>query len=265
AKPVPGTEDADHPFWSPDGRSLGFFTQGKLKKVQAGGGPPQILADVSNEKGGAWNRDGVILFAPTFTGGLYKIPLAGGPAAPLTMPDTARQESSHRWPFFLPDGEHFLYVVLSPQPQNSGIYVGSLADPGLKRQLLADFSRVEYVSPGYLIFLRGGTLMAQDFDTKRLELKGDAISLGEKTGYAAYPGYGAFSVSSNGVLAFGNIEAVPKQLTWYDRSGKKLDVVGEPADYNEPSISPDHKRLVIDRLDPATGNNDLWIVELLRG
>jgi Tol biopolymer transport system component len=104
----------------------------------------------------------------------------------------------------------------------------------------------------------------QAFDAKRLELKGDASSLGEKAGYDAYPAYGAFSASP-GVLAFGSIEAVPKHLAWYDRSGKRLKVIGEPADYNEPGFSPDQKRLVVDRLDSATGNNDLWIVELLRG
>jgi Tol biopolymer transport system component len=264
-RPLPGTEEGDDPFWSADGRSLAFFTPTKLKKMKIRGGPPQVVAEVSNQKGGAWNRDGDMIIAPTFTGGLYHIPPDGGPAVPLTHPDAARQESSHRWPCFLPDGEHFLYVVLAAQREDCGIYVGSLGDGNLKRKLLSDFSRAEYASPGYLVYVRGNTLMAQPFDSDHLELSGEAFSLGEKAGYDAYTGYGAFSVASDGVLAFGRIEPIPKQLAWYDRSGKSIGTVGEPSDYNEPAFAPDWKRLVVERVDPAPGNNDLWIVELVRG
>lgn len=265
SKPMAGTEDGTAPFWSPDDRFLAFFTQSKLKKVQVGGGPAQNLCDASGAKGGSWNKEGTLLIAPTFTGGLYRISADGGPLKPVTTPDASLQESSHRWPWFLPDGKHFLYVVLAAQRENCGIFAGSLDDPKFKKRLLPDFSRVEYASPGTLIFSRGNTLLAQSFDADRLELNGEALSLGEKTGYDGYSAYAAFSTSNVGTLSFGNIDALRTQLAWFDRGGNRQSVLGEPADYREMSFSPDESKVVLERSDPATGNNDLWIVELLRG
>lgn len=265
SKPIAGTEDAVSGFWSPDDRFLAFFTQSKLKKIQVGGGPAENLWDVSGAKGGTWNQENTLLFAPTFTGGLYRMPAQGGKATPLTKLDAALQESSHRWPWFLPDGKHFLYVVLAAQRERCGTFVGSLDDANLKKHILNDFSRVEYVAPGYLIFSRGSTLVAQAFDVNRLELKGDTLSLGEKVGYDGYSGYAAFSTSDNGSLAFGMIDQLRTQLAWYDRSGKKTSVLGDPADYREMAFSPDESKVVLERADTATGNNDLWIVDLVRG
>lgn len=262
-KSLPATDDAVYPFWSPDGRFLAFFTQDKLKRMEVGGGPPQTLADAPGGKGGSWNKDGVILLSPTFTGGIFRMQATGGAMTPLTNLDASRQESSHRWPWFLPDGIHFLYVILAAQRENCGIYAGSIADSHLKKQLTIDYSRVEYASPGYLIFIRGRTLTAQRFDADKLELQGDAYSLGEKAGYDGYSGYGAFSSAGN-VLTFGSLDEPKKHLVLRSRDGKELSSHGTPADYREPAVSPDGKRVVVERRDPATDNNDLWIVELTR-
>ena len=265
AKLLPGTEGALLAFWSPDSRFIAFCTQEKLKRVEVGGGPPQVLADVSGAKGVSWSRDGDLLVSPTFTGGLFRLPASGGAMIPITTLDTSLQESSHRWPWFLPDQQHFLYVVLAADRQKCGIFVGSLKDPRFKKRLLNDFSRVEYAPPGYLVYVRGKTLLAQQFDAKRLELKGDAFSLGEKPGYDGYSAYGAFSSSSEGVLAFGKLDEAQKEIVWHDRAGKELGSMGQYADYREPDLSPDEKKLVIEKKDPDTDNNDLWIVELARG
>jgi eukaryotic-like serine/threonine-protein kinase len=260
-----GTEDATYPFWSPDNRFIAFFTQNRLKKMEIRGGPPQVLCDVSGARGGTWNRDGLILISPTFTAGLYRMPAAGGSLTPLTTLDSSRQETSHRWPWFLPDGHHFLYVVLSADRKNCGIFVSSIDNPKQKQQLLTDFSAAQYVTPGYLIFTRGTTLMAQAFDVDRLQLKGEPFSLRETVGYDGYTAYALFSVSENNMLTYGNTDELKTRLVWTDRSGKQINLLGEPGRYVEPRLSPDEKKLVLARIDPDTTNYDLWIVELLRG
>ncbi|HSP07938.1 MAG TPA: hypothetical protein VLR94_12235, partial [Acidobacteriota bacterium] len=220
---------------------------------------------VSGAKGVTWNQDGTLLISPTFTGGLFRLPASGGAMTPVTTLDATLQESSHRWPWFLPDHQHFLYVILAAERRNCGIFVGSLTDPAFKKHLLSDFSRVEYVPPGYIIYMRGKTLLAQQFDPRRLELKGESFSLGEKAGYDGYSAYGAFSASAQGVLSFGKLDEAQKEIVWHDRNGKELGSMGQPADYREPSMSPDGKKVVIEKRDLETDNNDLWIVELSRG
>lgn len=264
-EPLPQTEDGTFPFWSPDNRFIAFFTQNKLKKMEINGGPPQVLCDVSNARGGAWNREGVILISPSFTTGLYRIPATGGPLTPLTTLDASRHETSHRWPWFLPDGKHFLLVVLGAERKNCGIFISSLDNPKQKQQLLTDFSSVQYVDPGYLIFTRDTTLMAQPFDPDRLQLTGESFSLHEKVGYDGYTAYATFSVSDNNVLTYGSADALKMQLVHVDRSGKQINLLGEPGRYAEPRLSPDEKKLVVERIDPDTTNYDLWIVELSRG
>lgn len=264
-EPLPQTDDAAFPFWSPDNRFIAFFTQNKLKKMEISGGPPQVLCDVSNARGGAWNQEGLMLIAPTFTSGLSRLSATGGALTPLTTLDSSRQETSHRWPWFLPNGRHFLYVILGAERKNCGIFLSSIDDPKQKQQLLPDFSRVEYVAPGYLIFTRGTTLMAHEFDADHLQLKGEAFSLRENVGYDGYTAYGIFSVSQKDVLTFGSIDQLKTQLIWTDRSGRRISSLGELARYAEPRLSPDEKKLVVERIDPATANFDLWIVELSRG
>jgi eukaryotic-like serine/threonine-protein kinase len=261
-QPLPGTDGASHPFWSPDSRFIGFFAQGKLKKIEAAGGPPQALCNAPQGRGGTWNRDGVIVFAPNPVDGLYRVSAAGGEPSPLTTPDQSRQETSDRWPQFLPDGRSFLYFTLSGAPATQGIYAGSLDSKETKRLLGTDSSAV-YASPGYLLFRREGTLMAQAFDPKKLNLTGEPFSIAEHVGAGPY--YTYLTISENGVLAYHSGDPAKTQLVWFDRGGKQLGVIGSPGDYFDPALSPDGKRIAFDSIDPQTSNRDLWVLELTRG
>jgi tRNA A-37 threonylcarbamoyl transferase component Bud32 len=174
AQPLPGTDSAGSitNFWSRDSCFIGFFSGGKLKRVDATGGPPQMICDAPNGVGGAWNQDGVIIFAPDSSGGLYRVPASGGAPAAVTSLDESRQEISHRWPVFLPDGKHFLYLVQSSQSDNTGIFVGAL-DSKETTRLLSTIAAAAYAPPGYLLFMRERTLMAQAFDANKLQFTGE--------------------------------------------------------------------------------------------
>ncbi len=176
-QPLSGTENPAFPFWSPDSRSIGFFADGKLKRIDASGGPAQTLCDAPIGRGGSWSRDGVILFAPVPDGPLYRVPASGGTATRATQKDPVRGETSHRWPFFLPDGKHFLYLVASfgshAQQEKIGVYVASL-DSKEETLLVRTSSSVAYAAPGYLLFFRERNLLAQPFDQKSLRTTGDA-------------------------------------------------------------------------------------------
>jgi hypothetical protein len=173
ARPIPGTEEAGFPFWSPDSASIGFFAQGKLKRIALAGGSAQTLCDAKNGEGAAWSPGGVIVFAPDGAGPLSRVSASGGRAEAATTLSAADKESSHRWPAFLPDGRHFL---LLSQPGNV-IRVGSLDSPESKRLLSAE-SRAEYAS-GYLLFARSETLFAQPFDVRKLETTAEALPIVE--------------------------------------------------------------------------------------
>jgi Tol biopolymer transport system component len=260
-----GTEDASRPFWSPDGRWIAFFAQGKLKKIEASGGSPQTLCDAFDNRGGTWNHDGVILFAPSGGEGLYRISADGGTPAPVTELDTPHGEISHRWPCFLPDGRHFLYLVWSGRPGKEGVTVGSLDSKESKR-LLASMTDVSYAPPGFLIFTNEETLMGQPFDTKRLELKGQAIPLADQVWRdASIAGLAGFSISENGPLAYRNGGAQNNQFTWFDRDGNELGIVGAPAHYYEPCFSGDQKQIVFAIDTISTALDDLWIMDLASG
>jgi len=178
SQPLPGTEGLTHPFWSPDSRFIAFFAEGKLKKIEATGGPPQIICDASDGRGGAWNGDGVIVFSPAFNGPLFKVSAAGGAPVQVTELDSALGESSHRWPQFLPDGRHFLYFARGMAAQVSTTYVGSL-DSREKKLLFRSPTNVVASTAGYLLFIRNSTLMAQPFDAKSLTVHGDAVPVAE--------------------------------------------------------------------------------------
>ncbi|HYM12977.1 MAG TPA: protein kinase [Bryobacterales bacterium] len=269
---IPGTEGAYSPFWSPDSRSVGFTADGKLKKVDPSGGPVQTLCDTAPGPRGAWNRQGVILFRPNGTS-LFQVSASGGDPKPVTVLDASRGETTHMFPYFLPDGRHFLYLAGSSQPGQTGIYVGSL-DSKERKRLLGAESNVAYVDapfgapsgPGFLIFARGDTLMAQPFDAKKLELKGDAFPIAEQVATFGFAPGASFSASDTGILAYRSGSAsAPSQLAWFDRSGKRLAMVGEPAAYSNPALSPDDKRLAIGRADPQARTRDIWVFDLTRG
>ena len=259
AQPLVGTEGASFPFWSPDSRFLGFFAGGKLKKIDASGGPAQTLTDASFGLGGTWNRSDVIVFAPTFSSGLRSVPAAGGTASPVTTLDRSRGELSHLWPYFLADGRHFLYFSFP-----TGVYVGSL-DSKETKQILSDQSKTVYAPPGYLLFVRQDTLMAQPFSAERLETSGDAFPIAQEVGWdLVWPGSYAFSISEGGLLSYRGFIQGSGQLAWFDRTGKPLGLVAPPGVYRNPRLSPDGTRLAVEKRDD-NGITDIWLVDLQRG
>lgn len=264
ARPLPGTEDAANPFWSPDGRFIGFFAAGsKLKKIEFTGGPTQTLADVQGSLGGTWNRDGVIVFAKSLGDRLYRVSASGGTPTPVTTLDESSKETAHLWPYFLPDGRHFLYLARSVQKENTGIYVGALDSKEQKLLVNADSNPV-YAPPGFLLFVRERTLMAQPFDADRLQLTGEPFSVVEQVGYNAANGRAYFSVSQTGVLVFLSSDVPGTQLAWFDRGGKQLATVGTTAVDNGLRLSPDGKRLAVSRLDSQAASADIWLIDLAR-
>jgi Tol biopolymer transport system component len=264
-RPLVGTDGALQPFWSPDSRSVGFFADGKLKRIDVSGGVPQIVCDAPSNVSGAWSRDGTVIFSRGVASGLYRVPAAGGTPIQLTTVDASRNEVEHIWPYFLPDGRHFLFLVRNVQPENSAIYVGTL-DSKETTPLLQAHSSMAYASPGYVLFVRESTLMAQGFDAGTLQLKGDAFPVAEQTVRNPTMGRAMFSASENGVLVFRSGSITSNQLTWFDRSGKLLSVLTPPGSYNAPSLSPDEKKVAIIRHDRQTGGAaDIWSIDLERG
>lgn len=263
AQPLSGTEEAIYPFWSPDSRFIGFFAGGKLKRIELSGGTVQTLCGAAIPRGGSWSSSGVIVFGPSPNEPLYQVPATGGPPAALTKLEPSRQEASHRWPHFLPDGRHFLYSVLGG-PQSQGIYVTSLDGKKNERLLNIPNSIAMYAAPGYLLFRRESTLMAQAFDVDKLQLTGESFPVAEQVGFDLGTFQTYFSVSQTGVLAYSAATGGKTQLTWMDRGGKEIGLVAQPANYIRPSLSPDGKRVAVDGSD-LQGNRDVWLVDLASG
>ncbi len=263
AQLLPGTEDATQAFWSPDSRFVGFFAGTKLKKVEASGGPATTLADGQAVHGAAWSREGVIIFSPNAVGGLYRMSNDGGSATPVTTLDATRNESIHAWPHFLPDGRHFIYLARSTLREKSAIYVGSIDSKESKFLINAD-STPAYAPPGYLLFLRERTLMAQPFDAAKLQVTGDALPIAEQVGFNSGNGRAFFSVSDNGVLVYRTRVFLDTQLAWFDRTGKQIAQLGTPAQIVGVVLSPDNKRVVASRLDNQSGATDLWLIDQQR-
>jgi Tol biopolymer transport system component len=265
---VPGTENASHPFWSPDSKSIGFFADGKLKKVEVPGGQVQVLCEAPNGRGGTWNRDGVIVFTPDSLGGLSRVPSSGGSPVELTKPDASRLETTHRWPVFLPDGKHFLYLGanFSGHLENNAIFLGSL-DSQERRWLVNTSANAAYAEPGYLLYLRENkTLVAQPFDRRRYVLSGEPQALGDEVRYFPLVDRALFSVSSGSVLVTQPGKGTsPSQLTWFDRTGKSAGTVGVVGSYGNVRLSPDGRRIATDQTDAAGRNGDIWILDPTRG
>jgi eukaryotic-like serine/threonine-protein kinase len=261
ARPLAGTEGAAYPFWSPDGQSVGFFAgNNKLNRVDVGGGLPQILADVAPGFGGTWGPDGSILFSPGIASSVLRVAASGGQPVAVTKL-VPPQQTSHRFPQFLPDGRQFLFFV-DGTPDAQGIYLGSLGSTEIKRLTLAD-SFGTYVAPGWLVFGRQETLLARRFDVARGELTGEPVTLADSvlsnTNRAI-----AFSASTDGPLAYRAGDTAPRQLTWFDRSGKVLGTLGpnDNTDLADPELSPDGRQVAVTR---RTQNNaDVWILDATR-
>ena len=274
-RPLPGTESViGQPFWSPDSRFLAFGADNKLKKIEVSGGLPQVLCDgIPLVLGGAWTRDGVIIFGSA-TGGLSRVSAAGGIPTPLTALDYTRQENAHMLPFLLPDDRHFIYLRRSRRPENTGIYLGSLdAKPEAQdsKRLLATLvgavyaPSVDTTATGHLLFLRDSMLMAQPFDTPRLAPTGEPVPVAERVG--SIRDIGDFAVSTNGVLAYRSGSGQGTQFSWFDRQGKILGTAGNPSLYYTPdplALSPDGTRVATQHRDPRTGNLDVWVLDIAR-
>jgi len=264
-----GTQGASYPFWSPDGQFIGFFADGKLKKVELSGGQPQVLCDAPNGRGGTWNRDGVILFTPEGIGvGLFRVSSSGGSPVEVTRPDKSRFEQSHRWPVFLPDGKHFLYLGanFAGQLENNAIFLGSL-DSQERRLLVSTSANAAYAEPGYLLYLRDNkTLVAQPFDRRRYVLNGEPHTLSDEVLYTPLVDRAVFSVSSGDVLVTQTGKGASlSQLTWFDRSGKPAGTVGTPRSNSNVRLSPDGRRVATDQTGPNGRKIDIWIHELAQG
>jgi len=264
ARVAPDSDGAADPFWSPDSRSVAFFSSGRLKRTTAAGGPVLSICDAADGRGGSWNQNGDIIFAPTFASPLFRVPAAGGKPKPLTRLDEGAGESSHRFPWFLPDGRHFLYTVRTADPEKSAIFAGDLQS-NERRRVAAAASNAAWAAPGLLLFLRGTTLMAAPFDTRALAVYGEAGPIAEQVDYLPGSIQGQFSVSQTGLLAYDSGGgSLRSRMTWFDRAGKPLETVGTAAVMQAPALSPDGKTVAVDRLDPATGGYDLWLYDLER-
>jgi predicted Ser/Thr protein kinase len=262
AQQIPGTDDAWAPFWSPDSRFIAFTAGSSLKKVPATGGPTETITASSANGSGTWNRDGVILFSTGPGSLILRVPSAGGSPTPVTSFDASRQALSHLWPYFLQDGKHFLYANVTSNPENRGIYVGSL-DSKETKLILKPASFASYSPPGYLLFNRAGTLLAQPFDTDRLELKGDAIPIAEGVEFSVVNGKGAVDVSANGVMAYRLVPAAAQnKLVWVDLKGTEQPLAAPPHAYRNPRLSPDGQRVAV-TIDEL-GSQE-WLLDTKRG
>jgi eukaryotic-like serine/threonine-protein kinase len=264
--PIPGTEGAAFPFWSPDSRFIAFFAQGKLKKMELPAGVPLVICDAPNGRGGAWNADDVILFTPEALTALYRVPASGGVPAKVTTLDypAGQQEQSHRFPHFLPDGNNFLfYNIDNLDGSRSGIHAASLKS-GIQRSVMASTTEACALS-GFIITVQEGTLLARSFADLHLQPGGTPIPLAKNFEYLSVQAQGPFSLSKNGVLIYKNTMYIKGQLSWVDRSGKQLDLIGQPGIYGSPALSPRGDRLALQITNPDTGIADIWIWDLSGG
>jgi eukaryotic-like serine/threonine-protein kinase len=264
AQPLTGTDDATYPFWSPDGHDIGFFIPGKLKRVSASGGPAQNICDAISGRGAAWGSDGSIIFTPSSTQPLFRVPATGGTPEPASKLDPSHSENSHRWPSFLPDGKHFLYWGRSSLTQENRLYLGELGS--LQAKTLAKTDTMAIYASGYLLFLRDQNLMAQPFDLRRLELSGDPVPIAEHIGINGATARPLFSASQNGRLLYQTGETAGGwNLLWWDRDGKSAGSFPQPDRYLFPTLSPDGKQLASMIFTGAQGNEDTWTFDLARG
>jgi Tol biopolymer transport system component len=264
-----GTQGASYPFWSPDNNYVAFFADGKLKKVPVTGGTPQTLALTPNGRGGAWGKQNVIVFAPDAATPLWRVNGDGTNAAQLTRSTDVDADFSHRFPVFLPDGEHFLYWVGNfrnlEDDQESGIYISSLSGNEQKRLLLV------HSNPGYaegrLVYVNAEkTLVSVALDVKNAKLNGTPKAIGEGVGFQPSTYWAAFTVSDNGTVVYNtSIGATLSQLTWYDREGKELGTLGQAGEMANPALSPDDNFVALDRTDIKAANVDIWIEDVKKG
>jgi Tol biopolymer transport system component len=264
ARELPGTRNAFLPFWSPDSRQVGFFADGKLRKMRVSGGNPEVICDAATGRGASWSRDGTIVFSPAPTGPLFKVASGGGVPERATVLDSANGESAHRWPCILPDGDHFTFAALPDRGGQYPCYVGSLRSGG-STSLLSTNGAPVFASPEHLVFHRGGALLAQRFDPGRRKVSGEPFAIGDPPGGTNYTAAPGVSSSRSGVLAWMSAGKLDTELLWVDRTGRRVGKVDVPLDqWGQCVLSPDGRRAVIEQTLP-TGDSDLWVIDLERG
>jgi serine/threonine protein kinase len=268
SRPLPGTRNSSWPFWSPDSQHVAFFADGKLKRVDLAGSPAVTICDAADGRDGDWNGDGVILFAPNPNTGIYSVPASGGKPEPVTRLDEQAKETTHRWPRFLPDGRHFLYMAgdhsAGVRSETNAVYLAELGKSGRRRLLLAR-SNIAY-SDGHLLYVRDRVLLAQPFDPVKLELTGDPVPLAEGIAMENDFFRAVFAASQSGDLVFRSAAAdTGSFLTWFGRDGKEIGKVGDRGSYKEVVLSPDNKRVAYSVADADSGAADIWILDLARG
>jgi len=257
-----GTTDARAPFWSPDSRFVAFGAAGKLKRIEVASGDVQTLCDCEPRGAGSWGTRGEILFTSDQTGRIERVPAAGGHPIPVASIDQSRGEFWIGWPQFLPDGRHFLYLLMGARSDLAGIFVGSLDGPGRTR-VLSEYSQAFYVPPGYLVFHREGTILAQRFDPETLKVSGDAVRVVNDVAFNVGTRRGVFSVSDRGTLAYQTADDA--KLGWFDRAGTPLGEVIAPGRYSNPAISPDGRLVAIARHDSDAPTQSIWSIDAKRG
>ena len=272
ALPLPGTEGAAFPFWSPDSSKIAFLADTQLKHIEVATGTIMKVCDaVTFGATGSWNRDDVILFTPKGDAPIHRVSASGGTPSPVTSLDAARGEVQHSFPFFLPDGQHFLFFTVGTRSGGmvgpGGIYVSSLDGRSAPVQVVEDGSNAKYGS-GRLIFMRRGTLVSQPFDPNALRASGEPQPIVEQVqvaGSASTGMSGAYSVSENGVLTYQTGVVIRSQLAWFDRKSTRTGNFGDEADYADVVLSPDESRVATSILDPAINTRDIWTYDVASG
>lgn len=270
AQPIPGTEDGDFPFWSPDGKSIGFFASGRLKRLDLGNGSIQNPCVVGDSRGGAWSPDGTIVFAPTLNSPLMKVPAVGGTPVPATVYDASRQERSDRWPNFLPDGRHFVFVEEGNSQAPDALAVGSLDSTKTQPLFTLPKGSAAVYADNYLIYSSYGSLVARPFDSHHLAVTGDPVRLAENVspmGFLGPTAYLSASASSTGLLVYRTDVSTVSQFTLVDRNGKTLRIIGPPGAYAKPDLSPDQKKIVVAMPTPGQAGlyTPLWLMDMATG
>ena len=266
AQQLPGTAGANYPFWSPDNKQIAFFADGKLKRIDAAGGPALTICDAPNGRGGTWNSAGVILFAPENSSGLSKVSAAGGAPTVVTRPDTSRKEQNHRFPTFLPNGDHFLYMTQTgsggPSEQDE-IVAGSLSDSSYRNALLHASSNMA-VARGHLVYFQQKTLMARPFDSEAIRFVGDAMPIAEDVLYGQARSKASFSASVTGILLYQAEFTSHTRMTIVDRTGREVQSFFHRTLRGPGRLSKDGRIIAYGQEDLQKGTADIWLYDIGR-
>jgi Tol biopolymer transport system component len=263
AEPIPGTEGAGRPFWSADSRFLAYMSENRLRKISVQGGPPQTVCESGSRGDGSWSRRGIILYDGSPNDSIRGVDAGGGVASAYTTIDRAHGETGAAWPHFLPDGRHFLYLGLTPKMDEMALKVG---DTRSKKVILlgkGNFSRIEYIEPGYIIYARERSLLAQPFDARALRFTGEPFPVVDDVAVGGGTSSNADFSTSAGALVFrGGVAGGQTRMVWVERTGRELQTVGEPGVLYNVSLSPDDRRVAVSR---GGANVDIWIIDAVRG